>query len=132
MERGIPFQAGAEASTELRKSPIPERSRRMTDPMVPAPAPDLPAPDCPGNRCNRRGALAALGTGVAGVVAGAAFGYKFRFRIDDLRASPAPPPAAPESTSGDDRAIFQSRALEIMERHRLQTADNVAALKEKY
>jgi len=69
------------------------------------------------------------------MLAGAALGYKFRFRIDELRASFRPSPAAydsAESPPGDDRAVFQHRAQEIIDRHRRQTAESVAALKEKY
>src|SRR5262249_25038770 len=94
-----------------------------------------PVRDESGSRCNRRGALAALGAGAVGVFAGAALGYKFRFKIDDLRGSPRPPPsalAAGDMPASDDRAIFYSRAHEIVERHRLQTAESVAALKAKY
>src|SRR6266478_7406103 len=107
----------------------------MADPTAQVPPPDPPNRDAAGSRCNRRGALAALVAGMGGVTAGGALGYKFRHRIDGLRAALGPHRAAPQvrdSPAGGDRDRFNHRAQEIMERHRLQTAESVAALKDKY
>jgi hypothetical protein len=71
---------------------------------------------------------------MVGVLAGGASGYKFRHKIDELRVSLRRPvaPQAGNSPASDDHAKFDHRAQEIMERHRLQTAQDVAALKKKY
>jgi hypothetical protein len=71
---------------------------------------------------------------MAGVLAGGALGYKFRRQIDAPRVSLKPPaaPQSQDSPADDDRARFFHRAQEIVERHRRQTAQDVAALKKKY
>src|SRR5262245_61596014 len=96
-------------------------------------APEPPARETAGPRCNRRGALLALAAGMAGVAAGGALGYKFRFKIDNLRGlHDRAASDAQNSPTGGDHEDFLGRARQIFERQRQQTAESVAALKEKY
>src|SRR5262245_42687784 len=104
----------------------------MDERTAEVPAPEQPAREASGSRCNRRGALAAL-AGMTGLAAGAALGYKFRFKIEDLRGlHNRPASGAQDSPTGGDRDDFLGHARQIAERHRQQTAESVAALKAKY
>jgi len=95
-------------------------------------SPDSPAASDP--PFTRRGMLIGAVAGAVGLAAGAPLGYKFRYRIGKLRAALAPYEGGNQTArkADDPREEFIERARQIHERHRQQTSETVAALKEKY
>jgi hypothetical protein len=97
--------------------------------------PPDPATHAAGGRsCSRRGLLIGAMAGATGLAAGAALGYKFRSQIKHWRDALASSAGGNQAAriSEDPREEYVERAREIHRLHRQQTAQTVAALKEKY
>lgn len=93
-------------------------------------SPDAPAAS--DRSLTRRGMLIGAVAGAAGLAVGAPLGYRFRYRIGKLRAALAPASGVKPVAHQDSLEEFTKTARQIHERHRLQTAQSVAALKKKY